>query len=302
MATHKGTKICAFCKQELAHASYYRHLMDRNGAVCRGKPVRRPTGVSSSDEDSGSDVFSISDRSENLDTSFDFGSETDDSDIVDFDQRSEQCHEDLEDDSHSQDSKDDDEMEDSDSDLEEIWESSDSESAGSDLETGNTNSLAHNVLMGISLFVTAFQLLFRISERAMSFLLLFLRTLMTYLSDVVNHPILSELAHILPKTLSSAKKLVGKPNDGVTDYVVCPKCNTLYRMSECILKELGREESRKCGYIEFPNHPHHSRRSKCNTALLKKVKMGRKSKLVPCKLYQYHSIIHTLQQFVIAIV
>ena len=98
MATsHKGTKVCAFCKQELAHASYYRHLMDRNGAVCRGKAVERPTSVSSSDEDSGSDVFSISDRSDNLDTSFDFGSETDISDIADFDQPSEQCHEELDD-------------------------------------------------------------------------------------------------------------------------------------------------------------------------------------------------------------
>ena len=53
MGTHKGTKICAFCKQELAHALYYRHLMGRNVAVCQGKLVRRPTGVSSSDEDSG---------------------------------------------------------------------------------------------------------------------------------------------------------------------------------------------------------------------------------------------------------
>ena len=56
---------------ELAHASYYRHLMDRNGVVCRGKPVGRPTGVSSSDGDSGSDVFSIHDSSDNRDTSFD---------------------------------------------------------------------------------------------------------------------------------------------------------------------------------------------------------------------------------------
>ena len=257
MATsHKGTKVCAFCKQELAHASYYRHLMDRNGAVSRGKAVERPTSISSSDKDSGSDVFSISDRSDNLDTSFDFGSETDISDIADFDQPSEQCHEELDD---SQSQEDDYEMEDFDSDLE-IWESSDSESVGSDLETAsNTNSLEHNVLMGISLLSLHFSCCFVFQKE--SFLLLFLRTLMTYLSDIVNHPVLSELSHILPKTLSSAKKLVGKPYDGVTDYVVCPKCNTLYKMSECILKEFGREESRKCSYIEFPNHPHYSRRS-----------------------------------------
>ena len=41
---------------------------------------------------------------------------------------------------------------------------------------------------------------------------------MTYLSDIVNNLVLSELSHILPKTLSSAKKLVGKPYDGVTSH------------------------------------------------------------------------------------
>ena len=64
-------------------------------------------------------MFSVSDRSENVDTLFDFGSETDDSDMVDFfDQPSEQCNEELED-SHSQNSKDDGEIEDSESYLEE---------------------------------------------------------------------------------------------------------------------------------------------------------------------------------------
>ena len=51
-------------------------------------------------------------------------------------------------------------------------------------------------------------------------------------------------------------------------------------------------------YIEFRNHPHHSRRSECSTVLLKRVKFGAKSKLVPRKLYQYQSIIHVLKRLV----
>lgn len=42
--------------------------------------------------------------------------------------------------------------------------------------------------------------------------------------------------------------------------------------------------------IQFPNHPHESRRQKCNALLLKKVKYGSTYKLVPRKEYAYNSI------------
>ena len=81
----------------------------------------------------------------------------------------------------------------------------------------------------------------------------------------------------------------------VVEYVVCPKCNSLYLLEHCII---GREESRFCEYVEYLRHTQVSRRSKCNTPLLKKVLVGKGSKLVPRKSFVYNSIISGLPAMV----
>ena len=177
---------------------------------------------------------------------------------------------------------------------EEIW---DSESTDTD-ENKLTSHSVSRVLLGISLFFSMFQLLFHISERAMSALLMFFRTLIQYLAHIIRHPVLVELASIIPVSVANVRKIFGNASDEIIQFVVCPKCSTLYPFSECIVNELGREESRKCSHIEFPDHPHVSRRTKCNTPLMKQINVGGKSKLVPRKTFLYHSIIHTLHQFV----
>ena len=42
-----------------------------------------------------------------------------------------------------------------------------------------------------------------------------------------------------------------------------------------------------CIHVPYPNHPHLSRTVGCGASLLKKVKRGRKTKLVPIKIYSY---------------
>ena len=61
------------------------------------------------------------------------------------------------------------------------------------------------------------------------------------------------------------------------------------------MKEHGVEMSKHCDYIEFPRHPHSSRRTKC-TPLMKRVRLGGKSKLVPYKTFIYHSIIAGIEK------
>ena len=51
------------------------------------------------------------------------------------------------------------------------------------------------------------------------------------------------------------------------EYVVSPKCNALYCLGDCIVRQNGREESKMCDFIEYPKHPHPSR-TKCNAILL----------------------------------
>ena len=130
------------------------------------------------------------------------------------------------------------------SDGEEIWEDSCPE-IDSDREDTNimTNDLAKRILLGILTFITSFQLSFHASERAMSALLLFLKTFITYLANIINHPTLVELQQIFPVTMAKARKLIGmSTNDGVIVFSVCPKCNTLYKSSDCILWEGSKEE------------------------------------------------------------
>ena len=81
------------------------------------------------------------------------------------------------------------------------------------------------------------------------------------------------------------------------EYVVCPKCFKLNEYSKCIIKVGSQEQSRKCDHIEFPNHPQRSRREKCSTILLKKVRIGSKIKLVPRKSYIYRSVLKSLSYF-----
>ena len=184
-----------------------------------------------------------------------------------------------------------DEFEDLDED-EEIWDT-DSQSE-SDIDTDIGGNSARKIF-GIALFSSIFQLLFRISERAMSALLLLFHGLIRYLSIVIQHPLLTELSHMLPLTMYKVRKISGNTNIGIFEYAVCPECTAIYDPSTC-----RNEESQLCSHIEFPNHPHLSKRKKCNAPLMKKVRIGKKSKLVPHKVYCYRSIVQTLQQFIMA--
>ena len=233
MDERRRRRKCASCYEELSRAAYYRHLNDRTGAVCHGKR-RRLAEQTPSEEGSGSDeLFSSSDFDEHLDTTFDFVSESENLNAEESENQDDFLDDKDEDgdlSSASVDSTDEEE------DMgEEIWESASSESENEPEATNlNSNEVAYHTLMGIFLFVTTFQLLFRVSERAMSFLLLFIKILMVYLSAIVNHPVITELCHILPKTMFRARRLFSKASEGVVEFVVCPKCNKLYKFSECI--------------------------------------------------------------------
>ena len=50
--------------------------------------------------------------------------------------------------------------------------------------------------------------------------------------------------------------------------------------------------------VEYPRHTQLSRRSKCNTPLLKRISVGKGGKLVPRKTFVYNSIISALAAMV----
>ena len=116
----------------------------------------------------------------------------------------------------------------------------------------------NNILFGILNF---FLLTFRISERAMLTLLLFIQYLIRYIYSIigVQHKVIDNLLSIFPKSLYCMRKLTNTKQD-LLEYVVCPKCNCLYLRTDCIIKLLnGEVQPRRCDYIEFPNHRYQSR-------------------------------------------
>ena len=81
-------------------------------------------------------------------------------------------------------------------------------------------------------------------------------------------------------------------------YPICPKCNRLYHSYECCIQKTGsRWSSKRCIHIQFPNHPQPSRRTECNTLLMKTVHLrSGKTILYSLKVYSYSGLKSTLQK------
>ena len=325
MACPQGrrTRVCQYCSQELSHAAYYRHVQDKFGRICPGRiesenvctintdavPQGGPTMSDHQLESELDDDVLLAVEDNELDTSFEFegmqsseeGEYLEEEPFVNEPEAQAWSSNPVNDREDSSDESSlnlsvDNSMTDSDdfNDVE-IWDNSDSDDEKDDVK--NVSSIAQHVIRGITLFLTALQLFFKLPERAMSSLLFFIRMLLTYLTNTIQHPLLNEICRILPKTMWTSRKLVGMPHSNVIDYVVCPKCNTIYKLTECMdSKEYLVDRS--CEYVEFPNHPIPSRRIKCNTSLMKKVKVAGSFKVVPRKVYQYHSVIDSLKQLI----
>ena len=178
---------------------------------------------------------------------------------------------------------------------EEIWNVLNEEDTVERSEKSNKGT--ESLLLGVFLFLNFFQLFYCILERAMIALLGFLKAFLSHLANVSQNPFLSDLASVFPKSLYSIRRMF-KRSDDVIEYVVCPSCSTLYLIDECIIKLSNGFESKNCNYVAFPNHPHHSKRSKCGAVLMKKVNIGGKSKLVPKKLFVYHNLVKALEALV----
>ena len=230
------------CGKELAHAAYSHHVHDH---TCPSRRLQVTTNLQKSptpescEEDSSENLSPIS-----ADMSFDFGStaasESDQAscgssrsmgvDIIDSSSEPESASNDSQDWESG----------------EEIWESSGDE----DNSIACENQTAMNI---VSLFLNFFQLTYRISERAMLTLLAFLKVLISYLATFSQgNSVLKTFAQVIPKSVYSIRKVIAKNKDFVTEYVVCPACDHLYELSDCIISEHGTLKSRLCEFVSFP--------------------------------------------------
>ena len=277
-------RLCPFCSQELGRTAFYRHVNDKTGNVCPGKKRPRLELRTICDAGSEDEVPLRSSSPRALDSTFDVSSSEEEPELHDspvYTPGTSGVSDSGTENSSSESSS-----------GEEVWEVSENE----DSSTQSLSNQVEGIVSGLSFFLVFYHLLFHLSERAITALLGFLGVLFSYLAVITGHQLLAELSSVLPKTMHAFRNKF--KSDDYTEYVVCPKCCSLYTLSECIVINRRVEESKLCQFVEFPNHPHHSRRSQCNEILMKKVKVGGKPKLVPRKTYVYRSVVTSLTQLV----
>ena len=157
---------------------------------------------------------------------------------------------------------------------------------------GKVKSLVHWLL----LFVCLWSSFCSLSDNAMDILLSFLRAFFEAVGSTI--PMVTSVAVLIPKSLHLLRKEFGLHEDSFIKFVVCPKCENLYNFDDCHTLRFGKRLTKKCSFVEFPNHRQHFRRTKCSEPLLREVNLkSGQTRLYPYKVYCYNSIISTLQRF-----
>jgi len=86
----------------------------------------------------------------------------------------------------------------------------------------------------------------------------------------------------LPNNIITVRKLLQiTARNNFIEFVVCPKCQSIYKYEDCIYTHRGMQESKTCSYVAFPQHHHRSKRQACGNKLLKKLKTKKDLSLFP---------------------
>ena len=105
-----------------------------------------------------------------------------------------------------------------------------------------------------------------ISERALQYLIPFLKYFLDLLGTLFDNYQLKEASKEIPLTTKTAIKLLGLCEDGIIQYVVCPTCHSIYEYEDCLTTLTnGDKASKLCCFVKYPNHTQPSRRGPCNT-------------------------------------
>lgn len=135
----------------------------------------------------------------------------------------------------------------------------------------------------LAMMLLSWQSTFKISDNAITSLLLCIKRFMWILGNVVYASSLTAFASNIPKTLFSLRKWTGVLRDNFLQYVVC------------------RKVCKICGHIQIYNHPQRKSalRKKCRSALLRKAKSSCGKEYVnPIRSYCYKSVIQSLEELV----
>ena len=154
---------------------------------------------------------------------------------------------------------------------------------------------AQLLLKWLAGFLFILQAKYHIPNAAIDFLIKFLFLLVCVLGRF--SPFVRHLQQSFPRSLNVMRKTF-MSETSFAKYPVCPKCLRVYESCESCIERVGSNlASKRCSYIQFPNHPQRSRRCACKALLLKCVqfKSGR-TILYPFKVYCYNGLQSSLQK------
>ncbi|XP_067023429.1 uncharacterized protein [Acropora muricata] len=142
--------------------------------------------------------------------------------------------------------------------------------------------------------------MFKVADRAIVLLLKFLKLFLAAIAKMMQSEVLLNFANIIPQTLYFIEKNLCLHKDNFIKYAVCPKCKTLYKFDDCIQwRPNGEEVSKKCRHVNYPHHPHKTRRKPCGTVLMKTMrsKSGR-TFLYPKQVYCFKKVTSSLEDLI----
>lgn len=169
----------------------------------------------------------------------------------------------------------------------------------SEEEEDNSHPVVSAPLKYLLSFIVIWQFAYTISNAALSNLLRFLKFFVVYIGRVFQCKPILDIGGGIPLTLKSVHKLVSLEVGDITNYVVCPSCDSIYEYNDCFtVKANGEKVSEHCKHVHYPDHPHASRRNPCGALLLKKIRTKAGYVLRPIKVYPYKSVKDSIQHLV----
>ena len=159
------------------------------------------------------------------------------------------------------------------------------------------SSRRHRVIHIFLYFLFLWQSLFRLSDAAISLMLMFMAKFLSYLGLCFGIEALQKLSEVFPCTLYRAKKCLGRLQERFSRFVTCPKCHKVYKKEDSwTLDHSGKKVSCTCSYVRYPRHIQARMRAPCGSLLLKTVRSSSGSEyLAPIQTYCYVGVLTSLE-------
>ena len=144
-------------------------------------------------------------------------------------------------------------------------------------------------------FLLIWQSCFHVSDGGLASLVLFFHHFFRTLSATTstNSSLIRDIASFWPRSSSSLHKLSGIQKADFREYVVCPKCDSIYDYAQCVMtKANGEKESKLCQHCKYPQHPHLRLRQPCEVLLLQTAHSKRGKSLRPWKTYSPEGLVN----------